>query len=335
MKRYSLAIAITALTLFAGNTTIAQDQKEKDKDKEKKEKLDVYEELIIRKKSDKDEKVTIEIIGGDIRVNGKPMDEYDNDNISIRKSRSGRAVTVSPFRRQGGGAINFGDRDSYSIGSDRAFLGISTETVSGKAGARVLTVGEKSAAEKAGLKKGDIITKIDQEKIEGQEDVSKVIRSHKPDDKISIFIKRDGKEQVINATLGKMGPTNFSYSSPESFVLPDMENFRNFNFDFNENGRGMSWMGKGRLGIKAQDTEDGKGVKVLEVVDESAAENAGIEEDDVITDFDGKAVNSADELASAATASKEKAAVTVKLLRNGKPQTIEIKTPRKLKTANL
>jgi serine protease Do len=76
-------------------------------------------------------------------------------------------------------------------------------------------------------------------------------------------------------------------------------------------------------------------VKVLDVDEESAAGKAGIKEDDIITEFDGKTVNSADELAVAARDSREKAAVTVKLKRDGKVQSVEIKTPRKLRTANL
>ena len=76
-------------------------------------------------------------------------------------------------------------------------------------------------------------------------------------------------------------------------------------------------------------------MKVLDVDDESAAEKAGIKKDDVITEFDGKKVNSTDELASAARESKEKPAVKVTFNRDGKSQSVEIKTPKKLKTANL
>ena len=93
--------------------------------------------------------------------------------------------------------------------------------------------------------------------------------------------------------------------------------------------------GRPRLGIRAQDTEDGKGVKVLDVADESAAEKSGIKKDDIITDFDGKKINSADDLAEAAQDAREKTSVTVKLTRAGKPQTLELKRPKKLKTTNL
>jgi serine protease Do len=96
-----------------------------------------------------------------------------------------------------------------------------------------------------------------------------------------------------------------------------------------------SYSSKPKLGIKAQDTEDGKGVKVLDVDDESAAEKAGIKEGDIITRFDGKEVNSANDLSEGARAAKDKVSIKVNLLRDGKTQEIEIKIPKKLKTANL
>ena len=51
-----------------------------------------------------------------------------------------------------------------------------------------------------------------------------------------------------------------------------------------------------RIGLRAQDTEDGKGVKVVDVDDESAADRSRYQRDDIITEFDGKAVNDVDTL---------------------------------------
>ena len=104
----------------------------------------------------------------------------------------------------------------------------------------------------------------------------------------------------------------------------------------NRKGFNYSWSGGApKLGLSVQDTDDGKGVKVIEVDDESNAEKAGIKEDDVITEVDGKAVNSADEVAKIIKDNKDKNSVMVKLTRNGKTQNIEVKIPRKLKTADL
>jgi serine protease Do len=90
-----------------------------------------------------------------------------------------------------------------------------------------------------------------------------------------------------------------------------------------------------KFGIRAQDAEDGKGVKVLDVDDESTAAKAGIKEGDVITRFDGKDLNSVTALTEAARAAKDKISVKVTIIRDGKAQEIEVKVPRRLRTADL
>src|SRR5664279_1610555 len=42
-------------------------------------------EIIIRQKSDKDTKITIEIKKGDLFINGKPADKFDDKDIIIEK----------------------------------------------------------------------------------------------------------------------------------------------------------------------------------------------------------------------------------------------------------
>ncbi|WP_315819987.1 PDZ domain-containing protein [Paraflavitalea speifideaquila] len=182
-----------------------------------------------------------------------------------------------------------------------------------------------------------MITKIGDQGVFSQDDVSKEVKKHKAADKVVITYKREGKEQKTTATLGKRSAAaGLALGNMEGMAAPNIE-MPNFNFNWDQEGSGPRvLMSRGpRLGIKAQDTEEGKGVKVLDVDDESAAAKAGIKEDDIITEFNGKVVNSADELAEAARESREKASVTVKLTRDGKSQTVEIKTPRKLRTANL
>ncbi len=51
--------------------------------------------------------------------------------------------------------------------------------------------------------------------------------------------------------------------------------------------------------------------------------------------MDGKAINSADEIAKLMKESKDKVSVKVRLLRKGKTENVEVKIPRKLKTADL
>jgi serine protease Do len=321
---------LAALTLLLSQPLAAQD-KETDKDKLKDEKgrISNNEEIIIKRKGDKDTKITIEIKGDDITINGKPLAEFNDEDIVVRKQRSLYAPH-SPFRGQSG-TLSFGaDNDFFKEGAQ---LGVYTEKDKDVKGAIINKVTEGSAADKAGLKENDVIKKVDDEDIDSPEELSKVISKHKPEDKITITYERAGKSNQTTATLGKRKAQALALRGVPQMEIP------NFNFDWKDGDFGPRAFSYGstkpRLGIKAQDTEDGKGVKVLDVDDESAAEKAGIKEDDVITEFDGKKVNSAEELASAAKEAKDKAAVKVTFNRNGKSQTVEVKTPKKLKTATL
>ena len=65
------------------------------------------------------------------------------------------------------------------------------------------------------------------------------------------------------------------------------------------------------------------------------AKKAGIKENDIITEVDGKSVNTADDVAKLIRENKDKVSVMVKLQRDGKTQNIEVKIPKKLKTADL
>ena len=358
MKYLLKTFGMAALILLLHMPGFAQEIKEDDSDSSS-DKLENYDEIIIKHKSTKDAKVTVEIRDNKVFINGKPVSEYNDDNVSVRKKKvmvmdgqafsfsspegidmPGVAISPSPFRKHGG-AMSI-DGDGWSGNSSRAFLGVTTEKPDkdGVEGAEIHEISKGSAAAKVGLKVGDIITRVDEITIDGPESLSAAIRKYKPESKVTLTLKREGKEQKMTVILGKapmVTANNF-------YKMPDMQHF---NFDYSPGlpgapgaprarAYGYSYgTPKARLGIKAQDTEDGKGVKVLEVGDESAAEKAGIKEGDIITRFDGKEVNNATELAELARASKDKSSIKVSLTRDGKAQELDVRIPKKLKTADL
>ena len=334
------AISVFAVAaLFVPASLFAQkEETNKEKDKEVKEKRDV-DVITITRKGDKNEKVTIELNGDKVTVNGKPIDEYKDGDIVVRHNN-----IKTPYAMMNrNGVWNLNNNEGYSFLSgdeNRAMLGVTTEKTEG--GVEVQDVTKESAAEKMGLKEKDIITKIDDQKVEDPDDLSKAIGKHKPGDKVKVTYLRDKKEQTATVELTKWNGFNvFGSTSPNfnyDFKMPEM-NFPkvqtmprgNLGQLYNYNAFG----GRPRLGLSVQDTDDGKGVKVLDVDDEGSANKAGIKKDDIITEIDGKAVNSADEVAKVVRDSKDKSSWMFKLQRNGKTQNIEVKVPRKLKTADL
>lgn len=328
--KYLLGAGVLVLAVPAA--TLAQQEKTK----ERKE----AEQIIITRTGDRNEKTVIEINGDAVIVNGKNVKDVKGDiSVQRRRVRDVEALAAAPFPptppRAGGFSINTnGDAMSFfREDSSRAMLGIMTSE--DEKGARINSVNKESGAEKAGLKAGDIITRIGDTKIEDANDVTEAVRKHKPGDKVKITYLRDGKEQQTTAELTpwkglRITADNFRVMVP-SRVAPFGPN-ENFDFrDFNVTVAG----GRPRLGISIQDTEDGKGVVVKGVEDDGAAAKAGVKEGDIITHFNDTAVNDVNEMRRELAKSREKSSNTVKLLRNGKAQTVEIKTPKKLKTADL
>ena len=60
-----------------------------------------------------------------------------------------------------------------------------------------------SAADKAGLREGDIILEVDGAKITPQHSLAKIIQSHNPGDEITLKVLRNKKEIILKATLGE------------------------------------------------------------------------------------------------------------------------------------
>lgn len=68
-------------------------------------------------------------------------------------------------------------------------------------GVYLIDVSEKGGAEDAGLKSGDIVTKVDNVTISSYYDLSFAVGSKRPGDKVAVTYKRNGKENTVNVTL--------------------------------------------------------------------------------------------------------------------------------------
>lgn len=71
------------------------------------------------------------------------------------------------------------------------------------AGVYVYSVEQYSAAEKAGIKVGDVIVKADGQDIKSMDELNKLKNSHSVGDKMTLTIYRDGKTQDVIVTLAE------------------------------------------------------------------------------------------------------------------------------------
>ena len=70
-------------------------------------------------------------------------------------------------------------------------------------GVYVDKVSDASAAEEAGLEKGDVVTEFDGKHVTKMSELQEAIAQHRPGDKVSITYKRGKKEHKVNVTLRK------------------------------------------------------------------------------------------------------------------------------------
>lgn len=351
-------LIITALMpwLFAaiGYRATAQETPKSSDSKDSKE----IQEIIIKKKGGKDASFKIEFKDDKVMINGKPLVEFKDDAITINNKTYKYKQLEKEMEGFGREMERFGQEMELAFGGDNfkgkfspaiaggTFLGVSTEKSDG--GAKIMSITKGSAAEKAGLAKGDIITKVNDTKIEGPSELSEAISSKKPKTEVKIGFKRDGKVKTAKATLQeRQGVRSYSLSMPnggtKAFTLPRTPRSPNvvlppgtmLDGDFDYGSNFNVYRRTQKLGLKIQDLEEGSGVKVLEVEEGSAAEKAGIKKDDIITEVGGEKVANTDEARVQLHANSEKSLYPITVKRNNTDMKFDIKIPKKLKTTNL
>jgi S1-C subfamily serine protease len=84
------------------------------------------------------------------------------------------------------------------------YLGVTMSPATGGGdGALVQEVAQGSPADKAGLRVGDLVVAIDGKAVQSYSDLGARIRAHKPGDKVTLKVVRDGNETTITATLAQ------------------------------------------------------------------------------------------------------------------------------------
>jgi len=253
MNKMIKLTAATVASLLIAASAFSQDAVEKPQ-------TEKNQEIIIRKNDGKTEKMTIIVDGDNVTINGKPVDEFKNSGVTVLR-RSRPAIAAVPpvpgarsFRRSGP-SFNFENFDHLMPAeANKALLGVMTQK--DENGAKISNVTKESGAEKAGLKKNDIITKVGSTTIAEPADLNKAISEYKPNDKVDITYKRDGKENKTTVTLTENKAGVYAFNL----------NGNDFNFDFPRGEFGpqgsFTFNRRPKIGLQIQDLEEGKGVNV-------------------------------------------------------------------------
>jgi C-terminal processing protease CtpA/Prc len=236
--------------------------------------------------------------------------------------------------------VKSGDDDELLIkGSRGTWLGVGIAEIKKKGekapleGVLITEIYEDSPAEAAGLKEDDIVVAIDDKKTDDVDELVKAIQAREPGDEISMTIDRDGKEQIVIATLSER---------PEEYVWLDKDDFLGLaelgtalgNLYIPEINIGFSGFGgRGRLGVYVHDLSeglaeyfevpDGEGVLVDDIVEDSPADAAGIKAGDVIVRIGDEDVADTEELVDAISEMDRDTPTPIVLIRKGERLTVE------------
>lgn len=84
----------------------------------------------------------------------------------------------------------------------KGFLGIGTKARQ-EGGLSIEKVGRESPAEKAGLKSGDILLKMDGVELSSKEQLQDLLKEKAPDDRVALELLRKGKPETLTLRLGE------------------------------------------------------------------------------------------------------------------------------------
>ena len=261
------------------------------------------------------------------------------------------AGTVVPQQATPPAALPDDDTNYFSLFVDGSgFLGVHAEDITKEnmgryglnqvRGVGVTQVVKDSPAEKAGIRKDDVILRLDGERITSVRKLNRLVSEIAPDQSVKVTVSRGGSEQELTATIGKRQNT---FSSFEQFsgVRP-----RAWQWEGLHDEAGSATFPRGdllfalgnrrRIGVTTTELtkqladyfgiSDGRGVLVTSVTDDGPAAKAGLKAGDVITAVDGEKVDSTGDISRIVNQKKE-GDVTLTIVRNKSQQTLRV-TPK-------
>jgi serine protease Do len=197
----------------------------------------------------------------------------------------------------------------------------------------------ESPADKAGLRRGDIVVEFDGERVRSARQFSRLVQETAPGRTVKATLVRDGRRSEVEITAGGADrqadvTIHGDFGSYMRDFGRELERFGNrlppfdFNFDFDV----PRFSGR-RLGVTIEPLTNQlaeyfgakEGVLVTSVVADSAASRAGLRAGDVITSINGAAVRSRQDLLRALHDAPESDEVTIGIVRDKMESTVRAK----------
>jgi serine protease Do len=224
--------------------------------------------------------------------------------------------------------------DESSRGKGKAFLGITVaSTLEGdQEGVVVRRVLADSPAARAGLKRGDVITRVDNRQVEDETDLYNCLSHYRPGEKARIHVLRGDQEKDLRVTFGK---TQARRDLDEDEDTTGRSGLRYYGGDREDEDRDQAgaYLGvealpvdeltarmKKRLGLT-----DEEGLVVVQVMSDSPAARAGLRHGDLITKVNGRKVTSVSDLRRAVQRAGAGKKITLEVMRGSEEKEFQPK----------
>ena len=205
----------------------------------------------------------------------------------------------------------------------RGWLGVTIQAVSendAKAlgldkpeGALIVTVGEGHPADKAGVRQGDVILKVNGQDVHDNNDLLRRIAALVPGDKAKLSLWRDGKVVTRTVTLGERDEKNMAAMGPGQAEPRQAAAVL-----------GMSLKPVTDQEAKALGLEKTGGLLVVQVAPDSVAGEGGVRPGDVVLQANQEEVNAPDALKAIIKRDAHRGAVMLLVKRQGQNTIISL-----------
>ncbi|MBC7796105.1 MAG: PDZ domain-containing protein, partial [Pyrinomonadaceae bacterium] len=159
-----------------------------------------------------------------------------------------------------------------------------------------------SAADKAGIKQGDVILAINGERVDDGNTLRNRVAGTKPDSEINVTISRNGKEQDIKVKLSELSTERPDTQTLRPNELPKDKSSSNENSKLGLSLEQITPEIAKQLGL----TTTATGLIVTAVNPEGASAESGINEQDVIVEANRQPTKTVEELNAALEKSGDK-----------------------------
>ena len=247
-------------------------------------------------------------------IGSGPYDDYLQVDAAVNRGNSGGptfnlsgevvGINTAIFSPRGGGNVGIAFAIPSTVAKDvvtdlikdgsvsRGWLGVQIQPVtkdiaeslglSEASGALVVEPQTGSPGEKAGIKKGDVVTALNGDTVKDPRDLARKVAAIRPGTTVDLALWRDGKAETVKLEIGTLPKDDKDAAKSQD--------------DQSEEAQPSSEQALADLGVSVVPSDDGKGVTIASVDEDSDASDRGLKQGEKIVSVNNQEVKSADDI---------------------------------------